>query len=247
MKKQLAFGLLLIGVNSLVAQNKILDQITTITNKITTAPPATGTLSGLDISKGLKEALNKGISNQVSKLTAKDGFYSNEAVKILMPEELRKVDSGLRAIGLGSLADQGIKAMNNAAEDAVKQATPIFVKAVTKMNITDAKNILMGEENAATTYLESNTSKELLLQFNPVIKKSFAKVGADAIWANLISKYNAIPFVSKANPDLTDYVAQQALKGVFKMIAVEEKSIRTDLGSRTSNLLKKVFSMQDKK
>jgi hypothetical protein len=204
-------------------------------------------IGGVDIASGLKEALDKGISKQVTKLTATDGFYKNEAVKILMPDELQKVDATLRKIGLSSLADEGIKVLNRAAEDAVKEATPIFVSAVKNMSINDAKTILLGNESAATTYLQSSTTTSLYSKFNPVIKESFSKVGADAIWSNIIAKYNNIPFVKKVNPDLTDYTTNQALAGVFKMIAVEEKTIRSDISSRTSPLLKKVFAMQDKK
>jgi hypothetical protein len=199
----------------------------------------------IDISDGLKEALNNGINKQVSKLTATDGFYKNEMVKILLPEELQKVDKALRKIGLSSLADDGLKAINRTAEDAVKTATPIFVDAVKGMSFSDAKNILMGNESAATTYLQGSTSTALYSKFSPVIKNSFAKVGADKIWATIITKYNAIPLVKKVNPDLTDYTTNKAMEGVFKMIAVEEKSIRTDLNSRTSDLLKKVFALQD--
>ena len=202
---------------------------------------------GLDISGGLKEALNNGISKQVTKLTATDGFFKNEAVKILLPEELKKVDAGLRKIGLSKLADDGLRAINRTAEDAVKEATPIFVDAVTGMSFSDAKNILMGNESAATTYLQGSTSTALYGKFNPVIKNSFAKVGADKIWTQIITKYNSIPLVKKVNPDLTDYVTNQAMNGVFKMISVEEKEIRTNINARTSNLLKNVFAMQDKK
>ena len=201
----------------------------------------------IDVSGGLKEALNNGISKQVTKLTAVDGFYKNEMVKILLPEELQKVDAGLRKIGLGKLADDGIKAINRTAEDAVKEATPIFIDAIKGMNFTDAKNILMGKENSATTYLQNSTSTALYAKFNPVIRNSYTKVGADKIWTNLITKYNAIPLVKKVNPDLTDYTTTKAMEGVFKMIAVEEKNIRTNLNSRTSDLLKKVFALQDKK
>lgn len=208
--------------------------------------PQTQGIGGIDISAGLKEALNNGISKQVVKLTATDGFYKNEVVKILLPEELRKVDAGLRKIGMGSLADEGLKVLNRAAEDAVKEATPIFVDAVMNMSFTDAKTILMGNENSATTYLQNSTSTALYGKFNPVIKNSFTKVGADKVWANIITKYNLIPFVQKVNPDLTDYVTNQAMTGVFKMIAVEEKNIRTNLSSRTSVLLQRVFAMQDK-
>ncbi|MDL2141981.1 DUF4197 domain-containing protein [Flavobacterium tructae] len=219
---------------------KTLDQLSQLSSKIN----GTG---NVDIASGLKEALNKGITKQVSKLTAEDGFYKNEAVKILMPEELQRVDATLRKIGLSSLADEGIKAMNRAAEDAVKEATPIFVSAVKNMSFTDAKNILLGNESAATSYLQNSTTTALYSKFNPVIKTSFEKVGADVIWTNIIKKYNTIPLVRKVNPDLTDYTTNQALAGVFKMIAVEEKDIRTNINARTSPLLKKVFAMQDKK
>ncbi|CAM4091097.1 MULTISPECIES: DUF4197 domain-containing protein [Flavobacterium] len=209
-----------------------------------------GTVPGLsqtDIASGLKEALDKGIEKQVSKLTATDGFFKNEAVKILLPDELQTVDKKLRQVGLSKLADEGLKVLNRAAEDAVKEATPIFVDAVKQMSFNDAKNILMGDNSAATTYLQNSTSTALYGKFNPVIKNSFAKVGADKVWSNIISKYNNIPFVEKVNPDLTDYTTNKAMDGVFKMIAVEEQSIRTDFSSRTSDLLKKVFAMQDKK
>tara|TARA_R110000868_G_scaffold166479_2_gene400502 strand:+ start:111 stop:818 length:708 start_codon:yes stop_codon:yes gene_type:complete len=209
--------------------------------------PGFGTLGTVDIAAGLKEALDNGIAKQVSKLTATDGFYKNEAVKILLPEELRKVDAGLRKIGLSSLADEGLKALNRAAEDAVKEATPIFIGAVKNMTFTDAKTILLGNNTAATSYLQTSTTNALYTKFNPVIKNSFSKVGADQVWTNIITKYNSIPLVNKVNPDLTDYVTNQALNGVFKMIAVEEQNIRTNISARTSPLLQSVFAIQDKK
>jgi len=201
--------------------------------------------NGLDIAGGLKEALNNGIAKQVTKLTAVDGFYKNAAVKILMPDELQKVDKALRSMGMGKLADDGIKALNRAAEDAVKEATPIFVSAVKNMTITDAKNILMGQNNAATAYLKGATSTDLYAKFNPVVQQSIGKVGADQIWARIITQYNKLPLVSKVNPDITDYVTQKAMDGVFKMIAVEEGNIRTKASARSSDLLKKVFALQD--
>lgn len=203
---------------------------------------------GLDqntIANGLKQALDQGIDKQVSKLTKTDGFYRNQMVKILLPQELQKVDQTLRDIGLGSLADEGLKMINRAAEDAVKEATPIFVQAVKQMTFQDAKTILLGSDHAATQYLENRTTASLYQKFNPVIKSSFAKVGADQIWANIINRYNAVPFVQKVNPDLTDYVTTQALQGVFTMIAVEEKDIRTNFSARTTNLLRQVFALQD--
>ncbi|WP_396174870.1 DUF4197 domain-containing protein [Flavobacterium sp.] len=208
--------------------------------------PQTGSiLSNGDIANGLKEALNQGIDKQVTKLTQTDGFYKNEAVKILLPEELKKVDAKLRAVGLSNLADEGLKVVNRAAEDAVKEGTPIFVDAVKQMTFTDAKNILLGDDSAATSYLQRITSTALYSKFNPIIKNSFAKVGADKVWTNIITKYNSIPLVTKINPDLTDYTTNEAIEGVFKMIAVEEKDIRTNLAARTSTALQKVFALQD--
>ena len=204
-----------------------------------------GVISNADIASGLRQALDNGIDKQVTKLTLEDGFFKNDLVRIGLPEELQKVDKALRNIGLGKLADQGLKTLNRAAENAVKEATPIFVDAVKGITFNDAKDILLGADNAATLYLESGTSTALYGKFNPVIKNSFDKVGADKIWGDIITKYNTIPFVKKVNPDLTDYVTQQALKGVYTMIAVEEKEIRTKISSRTSTLLKKVFALQD--
>ncbi len=200
-----------------------------------------------DISAGLKEALNNGITKQVSKLTAEDGFYKNDFVKILLPSELQKVDRTLRSLGMSSLADEGLKVLNRAAEDAVKEATPIFVDAVKNMTFTDAKTILMGNENSATTYLETATSTALYDKFSPVIATSLDKVNADKIWEQMINKYNSIPLVKKVSPDLKDYVTKETMKGVFKMVAVEEKEIRVNLKARTSPLLQSIFAMQDKK
>lgn len=235
--KKITLSLLAFTLFGCAEMQQVMDQL----------PQGTVGLSQLDISNGLKEALDKGIDKQVSKLTATDGFFKNEAVKILLPEELKKVDKGLRDIGLSNLADEGLKVLNRAAEDAVKEATPIFVDAVKQMSFNDAKNILMGNNTAATTYLQSSTSTALYGKFNPVIKNSFAKVGADKVWANIITKYNSIPFVKKVNPDLTDYTTNKAMDGVFKMIAVEEQNIRGNFSARSSDLLKKVFAMQDKK
>ncbi|MEQ3655729.1 MAG: DUF4197 domain-containing protein [Dokdonia sp.] len=204
--------------------------------------------AGMDnamIGNGLKQALDFGIDKQVTKLTQKNGFYSNELVKILLPPELQKVDNTLRKIGLGKLADEGIKSLNRAAEDAVQEATPIFVDAVKGITFTDARNILLGSNDAATTYLKSKTQQALYNKFNPVIQNSFAKVGADQIWTNLITKYNNLPLTADVNPDLTDYVTEEALKGVYTMIAVEEQQIRTKTASRTTDLLRRVFALQD--
>lgn len=208
-------------------------------------PEGTPGLGNTEIASGLRQALDLGIDRQVTKLTQKDGFYKNELVKILLPDELKKVDKTLRNVGLGKLADEGLKVLNRAAEDAVKEAKPIFINAVKDITFADAKTILLGNDDAATQYLTQKTESSLYAKFHPVIKNSFNKVGADQIWSNLINKYNALPLTNNVNPDLTDYVTQEALKGIYTMIAVEEKDIRTKLSSRTTDLLKKVFALQD--
>lgn len=236
--KKIIFSLLLVNITLGCAEmQQVLEQL----------PQQTGVLSQAEMGNGLKEALNNGITKQVSKLTATDGFFKNEAVKILLPQELQKVDTKLRQLGMSKLADDGLRILNRAAEDAVKEATPIFVDAVKQMTFTDAKNILLGNESSATNYLQATTSSALYGKFNPVIKNSFAKVGADKIWTQIITKYNSIPLANKINPDLTDYTTNKAMEGVFKMIAVEEKDIRTNFSARTSDLLRKVFALQDKK
>lgn len=214
-------------------------------NVVGTVPNGNGGISDVMIAGGLRQALDFGIDKQVSKLTKKDGFYKNQLVKILLPQELQKVDKTLRDIGLGNLADQGLIVLNRAAEDAVKEATPIFVNAVKGITFNDAKNILLGPDNSATNYLKGKTNAALYNQFSPVIQNSFSKVGADQIWTNIINKYNSIPFVNPVNPNLTDYVTNEALKGVYKMISVEEKQIRTKISSRTTDLLRQVFALQD--
>ncbi|MDP8100885.1 DUF4197 domain-containing protein [Phocoenobacter atlanticus] len=204
-------------------------------------------LSQMDIATALRQALNNGVNHQVSKLTAVDGFYKNKLVKIALPKELQMVNDTLHKVGLGHIAEKGVKALNRSAEDAVKTATPIFVNAIKNISFSDAKNILMGSDNAVTQYLQTQTFNQLYRQFNPVIKKSFTKVGADTIWQNVISQYNNIPFVNKVNPNLNDYVTNEALKGVFTMIAKEEQGIRHNVGLRNTRLLKQVFSLQDYK
>ncbi len=204
-------------------------------------------LSNTQIASGLKEALNKGIDKEVTKLMAPDGFYKDQMVKILLPQELQKVDQTLRDLGMGQLADEGLKLLNSAASDAVKEAKPIFVDAITTMSFDDAKNILLGNQTAATDYLKQKTQNRLYQKFKPQVQQSLHKVKADEVWTKIINKYNQIPFVDKVNPDLTDYVTQKAMEGVFKKVAVEEQKIRTNINERTSDLLKKVFALQDHK
>lgn len=208
--------------------------------------PQEGTgVSNTEVAAGLRQALDFGIDKQVTKLAQENGYFSNELVRIGLPPELQKVDQTLRDLGMSNLADEGIKVLNRAAEDAVKEATPIFVDAVKQITFTDARNILLGSDVAATGYLAEKTTTPLYNKFNPVITGSLDRVGATQVWTNIINRYNALPLTGDVNPDLADYVTQEALKGVFTMIAVEEKEIRNNFASRTTDLLKRVFALQD--
>ena len=203
-----------------------------------------GALSSVDISNGLKQALELGISQGVDLLSQKDGYYGNSLAKILFPEPLQKVDNTLRSIGLGSLSDEGVKLLNRAAEDAVTEAKPIFINAVKNLSFSDATAILTGGKNAATDYLKKTTTQSLIQAFSPKIQASLGKVGADQVWSSIIDKYNAVPLVTKVNPDLTSYVTEKAIDGLFLQIAQKEEDIRTNVASRTTPLLQKVFAKQ---
>lgn len=202
-------------------------------------------LTNAEISSGLRQALEFGIEKEVTKLSEENGFFGNELVRIGLPPELQKVDRTLRDVGLASLADEGLKVLNRAAEDAVSEAIPVFAGAVAEITFTDARNILLGDETAATTYLNNKTNRELYQKFNPIISNSLNRVGATEVWKNIIDKYNSLPITNNVNPDLPDYVTNQALEGVFLMIAKEEKEIRTNISARTTNLLRRVFAAQD--
>jgi hypothetical protein len=148
--------------------------------------------------------------------------------------------------GFNSIEEDVTEKLNRAAEDAAIKAKPIFLSAIKQMTIADAWSILRGADNSATTYLHKTTNQALYNEFKPVIAESMEKVGFIQVWSAAVSKYNQIPFVKKANPDMSDYVTNKALEGLFKKIAEEEKDIRHNLASRTTDLLKRVFSKQDK-
>ncbi|MBQ0147942.1 MAG: DUF4197 domain-containing protein [Flavobacteriaceae bacterium] len=203
-------------------------------------------VSNTTISNGLKQALNLGLNDGISKLGQDNGFYNNSLAKILLPSELQGVEKTLRNIGLGSLADQGLKLLNSAAEDAVKEAAPIFANAITSMSFQDATGILLGGDNAATNYLQQKTTNQLTLAFQPKIANSLGKVGADKVWNTIITQYNTISG-KNINPDINGYVTEQAIKGVFNMVAEKEADIRNNSALRTTSVLKQVFALQDNK
>lgn len=191
--------------------------------------------------EGIKEALIKGTGEGVNLVSVIDGYFGNSEIKIPFPTDAKVVESKLRAVGMGDQVDKAILSINRAAEDAAKEAKPIFVAAIKGLSISDAIGIVTGEDNAATQYLRNTTSGELKIKFEPVIKTSLDKVDATKYWTDLITAYNKIPMVKKMNPDLTDYVTDKAILGLFVMIAKEELKIRKDPMARTTELLKKVF------
>ncbi|WP_298776154.1 DUF4197 domain-containing protein [uncultured Empedobacter sp.] len=198
------------------------------------------------IASGLKEALSIGLNDGIKSLSQKNGFYNNSVAKILMPEELQTVEKTMRSLGMGSLADKGIKLLNAAAEDAVSEAAPIFVNALTSMTITDAKDILLGGNNSATNYLKLKTNTDLTKAFQPKVEASLGKVGADKVWNNLITKYNTLTG-DKIEPNLNAYVTQQTLNGVFNMVAEKENGIRNNSALQTTSILQQVFGSLSKK
>jgi hypothetical protein len=203
-----------------------------------------GALSNDDIIAGLKEALVVGSERGSSTLSQVDGFFANAALKILLPPEAQKVENTLRKAGLGKQVDDAILSMNRAAEDACKSAAPIFGNAIKQMSFQDALGILKGSDTAATGYLRGKTTNELAAAFRPVIDQSLEKVNATKYWNTLITTYNKINILGgqKINPDLSAYVTDKALNGIFFQVAIEEKSIRKDPVARTSDILKKVFA-----
>jgi len=199
-----------------------------------------------EISNGLKQALELGTSKSSDQLSVVDGFFANAAVKILFPPEAQKAEKTLRSIGLGKLADNVILSLNRAAEDAAKQAKPIFVSAIKQMTLQDVTNILLGNKDAATEYFKRTTTLQLSASFKPVIQTSLNKVGATKYYSDAATAYNKVPFATKINPNITEYVTQKAIDGLFYEIAKEELNIRQNLGARTTPLLQKVFGFYDK-
>ncbi len=202
-------------------------------------------LTDLDISKGLKEALQFGVDNSVNFLSAEDGYYKS-VYKILLPDEANKVIDKLSFIpGFKNLEAELVKKVNRAAEDAAKKAGPIFLDAIRGITFNDAMNILMGDKNAATQYLNSRTYNSLYAEFKPVLVNSLNKFGALDLWTDATKKYNSIPLVSDVNTDLADHINTKALVGLFDLVEKKEEGIRANVSERTTSILKRVFAKQD--
>jgi len=204
-----------------------------------------GGLSQEDAGNGLKQALDLGVDEAVGFLSAEDGYYKSP-YKILLPKEAQAITKKLKVVpGFQDVEANLVEKVNRAAEDAATKAKPIFVSAIKQMSFKDAMNILMGNKDSATRYLEKATYDQLYTAFKPVIIESLEKVNASSYWNSAVIQYNKIPFAKKTNPDLEDHVTRQALSGMFGLVEKKEEGIRGDKSLRTNDLLQKVFAQQD--
>lgn len=216
------------------------------------ADKASGVLKGEnplgeeEVGKALKEALDQGVGKAVTSLSAQDGYYASP-YKILLPEEAQAIIGRVGALpGFGNVEQDLTERINRAAELAAKKATPIFVDAIKGLTFKDAMNLLMGEQDAATRYLESSTSTALTGEFRPVIRTALDEVNANELWKKVVTAYNKIPLVKKTEPELDVYVTGRALDGMFGLIEVKETELRENPALRNTELLRKVFARQDK-
>jgi uncharacterized protein DUF4197 len=241
MKTILLFIILFVSVFSFKSEAQFFDKLKKEANKVLKKKDLSKTFSKDEAAKAIKEALAKGVSKGTDLVSKKDGYFKNTEIKIPFPKEAKTVEKTLRKVGMGKKVDKAVETMNRAAEDAATKAKEVFLTVIKKMTLKDAVNIVKGEDDAATRYLEKNTTNTLTEKFRPIIEKSLQKVDGTKHWNSVMSAYNKIPFVDKINPDLTAYVTEKALYGLFVMIEKEEKDIRKDPVARTTDLLKKVF------
>ncbi len=190
---------------------------------------------------GLKDALIHGSRNAGNLASKVDGYYKNPAIFIPFPPEVKMVENRVRQMGMGPVVDDFVRTLNRAAEEAAKEAAPIFIDAVKQMTIQDGWGILRGNERAATDYLNSKTNTQLYAMFKPVVERATNKVQLTKHWDPIITTYNKIPLVQKVNPDLNDYTTRKAIEGLFFLVAKEEEKIRRDPGARVTELMRKVF------
>lgn len=202
--------------------------------------------SNLEMGSALKQALQQGTEKSSAQLSALNGYFGNTAIKILFPPEAQKVEKTLRSLGMNKLCDNVIVSLNRAAENAAKDAEPIFIDAIKKMTLKDVSNILLGPDNSATLYFQTTTTADLAAKFRPVIKASLDKVGATKYYGDVANEYNKLPFVKHLNPDIADYATQKAIDGLFYEIAIEELNIRRNIGARSTPVMQKVFAFAQK-
>ncbi|PTQ95554.1 uncharacterized protein DUF4197 [Mucilaginibacter yixingensis] len=215
---------------------------TQTTDSKTTSSTTANSPSTLEIGDALKQALTQGTGKSSDKLSAVDGFFKDAEVKILFPPEAQKAERTLRSLGLNKLCDNVILSLNRAAESAAKEAKPIFIDAIKQMTLQDVTNILLGSQDAATQYFKRTTTLQLSAKFKPVVQANLDKVGATKFYSQAATQYNRVPLVmNKINPDISDYVTQKAIEGLFLEIAKEELNIRQNIGARSTPLMQKVF------
>jgi len=198
-------------------------------------------LSDVKIGSGLKEALKIGTENTVNLTGKTGGYFLNQTIKILMPEKLRTLEKGLRAVGYGPQVDEFILSMNRAAERAAPFAKKIFWDAIGEMTFDDVRKIWSGHETAATDYFKGKTTDKLTAAFRPVVDKAMNEVGVTRQYKELVGRYQSMPFVKKETFDLDQYVVTKALDGLFHVLGEEERKIRTDPAAQVTDLLKEVF------
>jgi hypothetical protein len=203
-----------------------------------------GVLTNATIIDGLKEALSVGTGNAVGQTSRPGGFANNPLLRIPLPGQLNDVAKGLRAVGMGGLLDDLEAKMNAAAEQASSQAKPIFLNAITQMTFADAKTILQGSDTEATDYFRDKTGPSLRNVYSPIVSRVMDEVGVVRQYNAVLDRFAALPFTSKPNLRLEDYVTEKALDGLFSVLASEEKKIRTDPAARVTALLQKVFAAQ---
>jgi hypothetical protein len=204
--------------------------------------PAATSITEVEASQGIREALDQGIGRGISVLNKNDGFFGNQAYKILLPPEAQKIESTLRQLGMSGMVDKAILQINRAAEDAVGAARPIFLDAIRDMTIADAMNIIQGPKDGATQYFRQKTSERLTAAFSPIIRNSLDKFSATKAYGDVVNTYNNFPTtLNKLNPDLPSYVVDKTISALFDQIATEEANIRANPVARTTQILKKVF------
>jgi hypothetical protein len=224
---------------SAAAASAQLDQI--LKEMDTYARSGAGPSGDVKVGAALKQALQVGTENAVKLTGRTDGYFSNKAIKILMPERLRTVEKGLRTAGYGSEIDKLVLSMNRAAERAAPEAKKIFWDAIGKMTIDDAQRILNGTPTAATDYFKDKTSASLTLAFRPIVDRAMDEVGTARQYNELFGQAKAIPFLKTENYDLDRYVVGKALDGLFRVVGDEERKIRSDPAARVTSLMKEVF------
>lgn len=203
--------------------------------------PSGGSIGDVKIGQALKEALQVGTAKAVRLTGRADGYYLNQAIKILLPENLKTVESGLRMVGYGAEVDALVLGMNRAAERAAPAAKAIFWDAIGDMTIDDARRILNGADTAATDYFRDKTTRTLTAAFRPVVERSMNEVGVTRQYKQVLGQAKALPFLNVEDYDIDRYVVGKALTGLFHVVGEEERKIRRDPAARVTDLLREVF------